>query len=404
MKRFYPILMVSVLAGCSSAIDPVEPPQPLTTITPELKAEHRWVHQLGKGSFTQQLQLVPLVDGEQVYQADYRGRVVAYRAANGERLWGVDLEAPIKSGPASGGDLLLFGGDAEVIALHKQDGSLAWRAPVSSEVLSLPAFQGGSVVVHTIDGNIVALDASSGRQRWRHSESVPTLSLRGSGNPVIVDGLVLCGTANGKVVALGLDDGMLRWQATVSIPHGRSELERMVDVDGDLAVADGIVYAASYQGNLVALTLAGGQLIWNREIASATGISVDSDWLYVSDTVGDVWALSRRGGSTMWKQDALHQRALTAPVQQGNYIIVGDYEGYMHWLSKEDGQIVARTRIRPWDEYYPVESEFDAWNAAYPEDRAVLTPPAVQGVFVFGLDNRGVLDVFRMSPIATSAE
>lgn len=404
MKPLYLILLVSLVSGCSSAIDPIEPPQPLSVFTPELKAEHRWVRQLGKGSYQQYLQLAPLVDGERVFQADYKGSVSAYQTFTGERLWRVDLDAPISAGPSGGGDLLLFGGDAEVIALNKQDGSLAWRAPVSSEVLSLPAQQGETVVVHTVDGNIIALDAASGRQRWRHSETVPILSLRGSGNPVIVDDLVLCGTANGKVIALGLADGQLRWQTTVAVPHGRSELERMVDVDADLAVADGIIYAVSYQGNLVAMTLTAGQLIWTREIASASGISIDRDMLYVSDTAGDVWALSRRGGGTMWKQTALHQRALTAPVQQGNYLIVGDYEGYLHWLSKEDGHIVARARIQQWQDYFPVEDDSVIFSASYPEDRSVLMPPAVEGVYAFGLDKRGVLDVFRLSPIAPVAE
>lgn len=404
MKPHFLILMVGLVAGCTSAIDPVEPPQPLTVFTAELKAEHRWVRQLGKGSYQQYLQLTPLVDGERVFQADNRGRVAAYQAFTGERLWQVELDAPINAGPSGSGKLLLFGGDAEVIALDKQDGTLAWRAPASSEVLSLPVQQGDTVVVHAVDGNIIALDAASGRQRWRHSETVPTLSLRGSGNPVIVDDLVLCGTANGKVVALGLADGMLRWQTTVAVPHGRSELERMVDVDADLAVADGIVYAASYQGNLVAMTLVGGQLIWTRDIASASGITVDRDMLYVSDTASDVWALSRRGGGTMWKQSALHQRALTAPVQQGNYLIVGDYDGYLHWLSKEDGHLAARARIQQWQAYFPVPESFDTRPSAYPEDRAVLTPPVVEGVYAFGLDKRGVLDVFRLSPIAPVAE
>lgn len=404
MKAFYLILLVSLLAGCSSAINPIEPPRPLTVITPQLKVEHTWVRQLGKGSYSQHLQLVPFVDSERVFQTDNHGRVAAYKASTGEKLWRVDLDTTINVGPSGSEELLLFGGDAEVIALHKQDGSLAWRAAVSSEVLSLPVQKGGTVVVHAIDGNIVGLDAKSGRQRWRHSEAVPILSLRGSGNPVVVGELVLCGTANGKVVALGLDDGTLRWQTTVAVPHGRSELERMVDVDADLAVADGIVYAVSYQGNLVAMTLSGGQLMWSREIASATGISVDRAMLYVTDKDSNVWALSRRGGATMWKQDALYQRALTAPAEQGNYIIVGDFDGFLHWLSKEDGQIVARSRIQQWPAYFPVEDELADWGESYPEDRAVLAPPVVEGTFVYGLDKRGVLDVFRVSTIATAAE
>lgn len=404
MKALVTLLMLALLVGCTAAIDPIEPPVPLGDIKAELKADHRWVRQLGKGSYAQYLQLVPLVDGERIYQADNHGRVTAYQSSNGERIWHVELDATINAGPGGSGDLLLFGGDAEVLALNKRDGSIAWRARVSSEVLSIPAQQGNTVVVHSVDGNIIALDAASGKQRWGYSESVPTLSLRGSGNPVIVEDTVLCGTANGKVVALGLSDGSLRWESNVAVPHGRTELERMVDVDADLAVADGIVYAVSYQGNLVAMLLANGQLLWTREIASATGISVDTNMLYVTDTVGDVWALSRRGGGTMWKQTALHQRALTAPVQQGNYIVVGDYEGYLHWLSKEDGHLAGRTRIRQWQDYFPVEDESSAFTAFYPEDRTVLMPPAVEGTHVFGLDRRGVLDVFRLAPITPEAQ
>jgi len=403
VKRLYPILIAAFVAGCSSAIDPVEPPQRLTAFTPELKVEHRWVRQLGKGSYQQFLQLTPLVDGEQLFVANHRGRVAAYRAFTGEPLWQVELGATINSGPSGSEELLLFGGDAEVIALNKQDGSVAWRAAVSSEVLSLPAQRGDTVVVHSVDGNIIALDAATGALRWRHSESVSTLSLRGSGNPVIVDDTVLCGTANGKVLAIALADGQLRWQANVAVPRGRTELERMVDVDAALAVADGIVYAVSYQGTLAAMTLTTGQLLWTREIASASGISVDGEMLYVSDVNGDVWALSRRGGGTMWKQAALHQRALTAPAQQGNYIIVGDYEGYLHWLNKEDGHLAGRARIQQWQDYFPVKDEFESIYAL-PEQRAVQTPPAVEGIHVFGLDMRGVLDVFRLAPIAPVAE
>jgi outer membrane protein assembly factor BamB len=396
--------MLALLAGCSGAIDPIEPPAPLTVFTPELEAQHRWVRQLGKGSYEQHLQLVPMLDGERVYQADNRGQVIAYDAFSGERLWRTELQAPLNAGPGGSGELLLLGGDAEVIALHKNDGSIAWRAPVSSEVLSIPAQQAEIVVVHSIDGGIIGLDARTGKQRWRYSESVPTLSLRGSGNPVIVGDAVLCGTANGKVVALGLADGNLRWQTSVAVPHGRTELERMVDVDADLAVADGIVYAVSYQGNLAAMLLNNGQLLWTREIASASGIAVDAERLFVSDVAGDVWALSRRGGGTMWKQSALHRRALTAPVQQGDYLVVGDYDGYLHWLHKEDGHLAARTRIRQWQEYFPVEDEFAGFHPHYPEDRAVLMPPAVEGVHVFGLDKRGVLDVFRLAPVAPEGE
>jgi outer membrane protein assembly factor BamB len=147
-----------------------------------------------------------------------------------------------------------------------------------------------------------------------------------------------------------------------------------------------------------------GQLLWSRDVASSTGISLDAEMLYVTDIAGDVWALSRRGGGTMWKQSALHQRALSAPVQQGNYIVVGDYEGYLHWLSKEDGHLAGRTRIRQWQAYFPVEDENEAFTAFYPEDRRVLMAPAVEGVYVYGLDIRGVLDAFELRPVAAEAK
>jgi len=404
VKKLVAVLIPVLLAGCSGAINPIEPPTPLGEFKAELKIEHRWVHQLGKGSYKQYLKLVPLVDGERVFQADYRGSVVAYQSSTGKRLWRVDLGETINAGPGGNADLLLLGGDAEVVALNRKDGSIAWRTRVSSEVLSIPAQQGNTVVVHTVDGNIIALDVANGKQLWRYSESVPTLSLRGSGNPVIVEGTVLCGTANGKVVALSLSDGSLLWETNVAVPHGRTELERMVDVDADLAVSDGVVYATSYQGSLVAMLQSTGKLLWTRDIASSTGIIVDADKLYVSDTVGDVWALSRRGGGTMWKQTALHQRSLSAPAQQGNYIVLGDYDGYLHWLSKEDGHLAGRTRVRQWQAYFPLPDGDEGAGPFYPENRSILVPPAIDGVDAFGLDNRGVLDVFQLAPIASEAD
>ena len=216
--------------------------------------------------------------------------------------------------------------------------------------------------------------------------------------------MTLIGSANGKVIALALSDGRLLWETVVAEPRGRTEVERVVDVDAELAVGDGVVHAASYQGNLVTLSLESGQMIWSRDIGSSSGMVIDGPYLYVSDVNGDIWALSRRDGDTMWKQEALHQRGLSAPAQQGNYLVVGDFEGYLHWLDKEDGHLVARSRIRDWREYWPVDNASDAFTAYYKEDRAVLLAPAVEGQQVFGLDKRGVLDAYRVDPVASGTE
>lgn len=404
MKLFSLIFALLLLAGCSSSIDPVEPPAELKPIAiPELEVVHRWVRQVGKGSFQQYLKLAPYVDGERLFVANHAGRVEAYAGDDGERLWRVELDGVINAGPGAGGDMLLFGGDAEVIALDKQDGSVRWRTPVSSEVLSIPKRSGNTVVVHSVDGNITALAADSGKRLWQHREAVPTLSLRGSSDPLMLGDAVLVGTANGKVVALALNDGRLLWESVVAEPRGRTELERMVDIDAELALADGVVYAASYQGNLAAIALNSGQMLWNRDIGSSSGIELDRNNLYVSDTDGNIWALSRRNGGTMWKQDAMQRRALTAPIRQGNYIVVGDYDGYLHWLNKDEGTIVARSRVGTWDEYWPVETD-EGYVNHYPEDRAVLLPPGVEGQQVFGLDKRGVLDVFRVAPVERESD
>jgi len=405
VKRLFAIIPFLLLAACSSSIDPVEPPASLTTIaTPELQVVHRWSQQLGKGSGKQYLKLDPLVDGERVFMASNKGQVVAYSVNDGEPLWHVETGSAINAGPGEGQDALLFGGDAEVIALSKQDGSELWRAAVSSEVLSVPQRQGNTVVVHCVDGNIIALDADNGNVLWQHQESVPTLSLRGSGDPLLLADAALVGTANGKVIALSLSDGRLIWDTVIAEPRGRNDLERMVDVDGELAVADGVVYASSYQGTLAAIALSSGRLLWNRDIGSSTGIVLDRDNLYLSDINGDVWSLSRRNGGTMWKQSALHQRALTAPAQQGNYLVVGDFDGYLHWLKKEDGSLVARSRIQSQEAYWPLKLPQEGFPNSYKEDRAVLQPPAVEGLGVFGLDKRGVLDVFDVAPVEREAD
>ena len=403
-KSFVLLLVVSLLlSACSSKLAPLNPPSELTALDAELKPVHRWGKQLGQGSAGYHLKLRTLVDGERVFAANHAGRVEAYASRSGERLWRIELNSQLNTGPADAGEMLLFGGMAEVIAVRKDDGQEVWRSPVSSEVLALPAWHRQVVVVHGGDGNIIGLDARSGEQRWIHRESVPSLSLRGTGTPLIVgdDGVVV-GTASGKLVALGLQDGKPVWEAVIATARGRTELERIADVDADLALVEAVVYASSYQGVLSAISLGGGQILWNRDIASATGIVADREQLYVSASDGTVWALARSSGATMWRQPALQYRRLSAPVQQGNYLILGDYDGYLHWLHKEDGRLVARTRVRDWREHSPLPSDDEQPFVGRPEDRAVLMAPAVSGNWVYALDKRGVLDVYEVSPVESS--
>ena len=394
--------MVAMLAACSSSIDPVEPPSELSEFKSDLMLQSRWQREVGSGTGGHYLKLAPLLDGESLYIADRYGVVHAYHSLTGKLLWQVELQRVISAGVGETAGLLLFGGDAELFAVDKQNGELRWSRTLGSEVMSTPVSLGNTIVVHAIDGSISALNRNDGSVLWRHLEKVPSLSLRGSGKPLIVGGsTVLVGTAGGQVIALNLSDGSLLWRATIATPRGRTDLDRMVDVDADLAEADGVIYASAYQGYVAAIQANNGRLIWTREISSLSGIAVDGEALYVSDEAGDVWALSRSNGGSLWKQAALHRRALSTPAQQGRYLILGDYDGYLHWINKEDGALAARTRVRHFHEHFPVADEFT--DDSYVEDRGHLATPLVEGSRVYGFDKRGVLDAYDVS-ILKSAE
>ena len=396
MKRLSLIFFYAMLAACSSSIDPVEPPSELSEFKSDLTVESRWQREVGSGTGGHYLKLAPLLDGESLYIADRYGDVHAYHSLSGELLWQVELQRVLSAGVGETAGLLLFGGDAELFAVDKQNGELRWSQTLSSEVMSTPVTLGNTIVVHAVDGSISALNRTDGSVLWRHLEKVPSLTLRGSGKPLIISSeTVVVGTAGGEVIALNLHDGSLLWRATIATPRGRTDLDRMVDVDADLAEADGVIYAAAYQGYVAAIQANSGQLIWTREISSMSGIVVDGDALYLSDEAGDVWALSRSNGASLWKQSALHRRALSTPAQQGRYLILGDYDGYLHWLNKEDGSLAARTRVRHFQEYFPVDDEFA--DDSYVEDRGHLATPLVEGSRVYGFDKRGVLDAYSVS-------
>lgn len=398
MKRLNLLPLIALLASCSGSIDPVEPPSELVGFKPQLALHSRWQRTAGQGTGGQYLKLSPLLEGDRLFVADRYGRVTAYNSLSGERLWQRELERTISAGPGYAPGLLLFGGDAEVFALDMQDGAPRWRSTLGSEVLSAPVSFGDIIVVHAIDGSISALSREDGHQLWRHLERVPSLTLHGTARPLIVGGsIVVIGNAGGEVVALNLQDGALLWRATIATPRGRTDLELMVDVDAELAEADGVIYAAAYQGSVAAINAANGQLLWTHELSSQSGIVLDELALYLSDEAGDVWALSRQNGATLWKQSALHRRALSAPAMQGRYLIVGDYDGYLHWLNKEDGQLVARTRVGNFQEHFPVQD--DSFNGRYVEERALLVSPLVEGTRVYGFDKRGVVDAYEVSVI-----
>jgi outer membrane protein assembly factor BamB len=233
-----------------------------------------------------------------------------------------------------------------LIALDAETGEARWRSRVSSEVLSVPAGEAGVVVVRTIDDRVSGINTATGENRWDYSQSVPVLSLRGSSSPIVRNGRVILGFANGKMVGLALDSGKRIWETAIATARGRSELERVVDLDADPVLVEGVVYGAGFQSETAAVSEFTGVTLWKREISSYAGLDADWRQVYVTDAEDHVWALDANNGATLWQQKQLHARRLSAPaIVSFDTLVVGDLEGYLHWLATEDGRMLARNRV-----------------------------------------------------------
>lgn len=364
IRRIAPLLLTFLLlSGCAGlgalkegyeglmevfgGSDTVDPPVELEPLEPKLVVRTLWDLDVGKGYDGQYVNLRPGVGAGAVFAADRRGLVEAHDRATGSELWSVELELPLSSGPAVGREVIVLASiNGDVVALSQKDGSIVWRATVSSEVLAFPAIARGLVVIRSNDGHINALDEKTGARLWYHERSVPPLAVRSRGAPAITSEFVLDGYASGKLLALQIQDGKQAWESVVAMPRGRSEIERLVDVDSTPILRGDTIYVSGYQGGVAALSVKDGEVMWRREnLSTASGLTADRKSLYLTDGVSDVWRLDVNSGADLWKQTALHQRRLTAPVPVKEYLVVGDLEGYLHFLSKDDGSLVARVQI-----------------------------------------------------------
>lgn len=345
------LALVLLLQDCSWirswGDDDLKPGDPLalTEFSPTLVTRKLWSTRIGDGIGRQRTQLRPVVSDGLVYAADYKGLLVAVDADNGRKRWEITTDLPFSGGPGvHGGSVYLGTQDGEVHAFDAENGASLWTATVSSEVLAAPVAGDGIVVVRSIDGRIFGLDENTGRRTWIYDHAVPLLTLRGNSRPLIRAGVVYIGYDGGEVVALNLSDGTLIWEQNVVSTEGRSELERLADIDGQLVYVASDLLVSSYKNRLASLAADSGRLLWFKDIASATGVSIDRINLAISDREDNVWLLDRRNGSTMWKLDSLANRALTRPEFMGNFVVVGDYDGYLHWIDASNGQFVARDK------------------------------------------------------------
>jgi outer membrane protein assembly factor BamB len=341
-------IVVTGLSGCAwfGDKDNSEPPLELQAFDEQVRLRALWSRDTGSGTDEQNVNLVPAVILDRVYAADRDGAVWAYRLDDGNTLWEVKTANRLSAGPGVAEGLVVVGtSDGEVIALAEEDGQEMWRVAASSEVLSIPRIHQDVVVIQTVDGALAGFDATNGQRLWISDRDVPVLTLRGSSSPLIIDNVVLAGFANGKMVAVDIRSGGKLWEIPIAIPQGRSELERIVDLDVDAVIRDTRLYVASFQGNLKAVDLTTGREDWSREISAYAGIAVDYSQVYVSDADSEVWAFDSSGGTALWKQSGLLRRAVTGPVVIEGYIAVGDYQGYLHLLSRYDGSLVGRIRV-----------------------------------------------------------
>ncbi|WP_426414647.1 outer membrane protein assembly factor BamB [Aestuariirhabdus sp. LZHN29] len=342
------LLLGGGLVGCSSNGDEEEVSEatPLQSFDASAELTTLWSASVGSGTDGKYVRLQPALFRDEVFVTDVEGVVVALDQESGKRLWRTELELPVSSGVYAGYGIVVLGTqDGEVIALDTTDGKERWRAQVTSEVLSVADSNGDVVVVRTIDEKVVGLDNRSGERRWIFESSQPVLSLRGTSDPVIQDDRVYVGFGNGSVKALLARNGVLRWEQAVAEPEGRTELERMIDVDASPLVVDGVVYVVSYQGNVIALEADRGQLIWQRKASSYESLSMGFGYLYMADEKGLLSALDKNSNAIIWQQKELEHRELGTPVVVSSYVAVADYQGYVHFVSQTDGSFVARTRI-----------------------------------------------------------
>lgn len=376
--RWLVILFVTAgLVACGDK-DNSEPPADLVDFDASVKVKELWDVSIGSGESQQYLKLYPLLLADRLIAADRDGEVSAVNAETGKIIWRTDLDVTISGGVGGNADYhFVATRDGEIIALNAA-GEMIWRQKISSESLVPPVVASDRVIVRGVDGSVVALSIKDGKQLWIYSRDVPALSLRGNSVPIVDDLRVYVGLDNGRLVALDIGDGHSLFDVPVAASSGRSEIERLNDVDGESLLDKNLLYIASYQGRVITIDVRRGQLLWTRKISTYTGVDAGATSLFISDDRDHIWAMDRDNGATMWKQEKLQARQLTRPSVMGDYIVVGDYDGYLHWMSQFDGHFVARVHV---------------------DSDGILVPPLVKDDRVYVMTRSGDLVAYQLKEL-----
>ncbi len=352
MRTLAALLLLTILTGCSTVKgwfdkddEKAVAPAALSDFTASANPSKLWSVNAGKGEERLGVRQRPAAADGRVYAAAVKGGVRAYELQSGAQVWSYDSDSRLTGGPEAADGLVVVGGlDGEVVALDAATGAEKWRAKVTNEVITAPAIGQGLVLVRSNDGRVTAFDAQTGGQRWFYNTDLPSLTVRGNASVLLGPGVAFVGNDDGTLSAMAINDGRLLWNQVVGVPDGRTELERMADVDGAPVLDGSTVFATSFKNATVAIDGPSGRPLWSRERGGAGGIGLAGSSVLVSDSAGTVWALDKNTGEPLWSNATLARRSLTAPAVHGDYAVVGDFDGYVHWLRLENGELAARAR------------------------------------------------------------
>jgi outer membrane protein assembly factor BamB len=396
--------VVAIAPGCSTvkgwfggrASDKIMAPAKLTEFTPSVTVTPLWKTDVGGGEGRGWLRQHPTFANGRVYASDGHGNLVALDANTGKELWAADAVevaatkksllkfwkrekneiATLSGSPGVGNGLVVVGGRNGEVVAFSETGEKKWSTKVTSEVLSAPLITPTRVIVRANDGRVFGLDPADGSRKWVFDRGLPTLTVRGNASPVGGNGISYIGYDDGVVVAIREEDGLRVWEQIIAEPEGRSEISRMADIDGELFLDDDTLFVVSYHDRVMALSAVNGQPIWAHDVGGWSGAALTPEKLLLSDKSGNVWALNRTTGDSVWKQNILENRQLTTPVVQGDYVVVGDLEGYLHWLKLDTGDLAGRVRVQ------------DAALRGTPQ----MSPEGT----LFALSNEGELAAYRL--------
>ena len=388
MKNLCLLLLATMLAltACKSKDDKkkIDVPAELVDIkNPSVKIQKVWGASVGGGGKKLRLGLGLAATGDRLYAAGRDGEIAAFNLKTGKQLWRTKTKLELTGGTGASAEVVAVGSaDGQVLALSAANGTELWRADVKGEVLSAPAVAEKEIVVRTVDGKLRSLAVVDGAELWSTEQQIPRLTLRGVATPVIAREMALSGFDNGRVIAVSMADGTTVWDSPVSPSHGRTELERLNDIDAAVKVAGEDVFVVGFQGRAAMLALENGQIWWTRDLSSYRGVDVDDDQMYVSTSTGELVAMKRRTGTEVWRNDSLKHRGLSAPAAVGDYVVVADLDGYVHWFDRVTGTIAGRAKSGG--------------------DRVTNAPLVVDGT-LYLINDKGEVAAMRGQPIAARA-